>query len=322
MSNDRGQPRAETSPVILVAGAINTDLVGRSTLAPTAGETVTGHGFAIFGGGKGANQAFAVARSEVRTAMLGAVGDDDFGRARRDDLEAEGIVIDHVATRAGMASGVALIMVDDAGENRILYVPGPTLTLTVTEVERAIAAVRPQVLLLTLEPPLAVLDRLVTLATAQAVPVILNATPEPEAGKEIAIRADVLIVNETEACQLLGIAPGTVTWPEVIMRLRAMGPATVVATLGADGAIVGTGDKIDAIPAEELELRVQALVRRLRWKGPTFAVSAVTHEGLDRLLRAAYEHVAAAAVPAAMVVDPRFADGTAPQAQDATRPTP
>ncbi|MDF3039209.1 MAG: Ribokinase, partial [Thermomicrobiales bacterium] len=76
---------------VLVAGTINTDLVARVDKAPDAGETVTGSSFAIFGGGKGANQAIASARSDAPTAMLGALGDDDFGRERRADLEAEGI---------------------------------------------------------------------------------------------------------------------------------------------------------------------------------------------------------------------------------------
>ncbi|MGI8643650.1 MAG: PfkB family carbohydrate kinase, partial [Thermomicrobiales bacterium] len=86
---------------VLVGGAINTDLVARAHRAPEAGETVTGSSFAIFGGGKGANQAGAAARSGATTALLGAVGDDDFGAARRVELAADGINLDSVATVSG-----------------------------------------------------------------------------------------------------------------------------------------------------------------------------------------------------------------------------
>lgn len=254
MNHQRASERPERSPVVLVVGAINTDLVARSLVAPGPGETVTGHDFAIFGGGKGANQAFAVARSGVATAMLGAVGSDDFGRARLADLTAEGIDVSHVATRSDIASGVALIMVDDSGENRILYVPGPTLTISVGDVERAMAAAKPDLILMTLEPPVEVLERLLLLADRSHVPVILNATPEPDAGRALAARVRVLIVNETEACQLLGIELGREAWPEVVRRLLATGPETVVATLGEEGAIVGSGDRIETFPAPSVEV--------------------------------------------------------------------
>ena len=110
----------EPSRGVLVAGAINTDLVARVEKAPDAGETVTGSTFNIFGGGKGANQAIAVARSGALTSMFGALGDDDFGRQRRADLEAEGIDTGSVAQSETAASGVALIVVEEqTGQNRI-----------------------------------------------------------------------------------------------------------------------------------------------------------------------------------------------------------
>ena len=97
---------------VLVAGAINTDLVARVPTAPAAGETVTGSAFAIFGGGKGANQAVAAARSGAATAMLGALGRDDFGRQRLADLERERIDVADIAVVEGAPSGVALIVVE------------------------------------------------------------------------------------------------------------------------------------------------------------------------------------------------------------------
>ncbi|MDQ3044833.1 MAG: PfkB family carbohydrate kinase, partial [Chloroflexota bacterium] len=103
---------------VLVAGAVNTDLVAWVERAPRAGETITGSEFAVFGGGKGANQAVAVARSGVRTAMLGAVGHDDFGCQRLASLAEEGIDTSGILVANGAASGVALIVVETHGENR------------------------------------------------------------------------------------------------------------------------------------------------------------------------------------------------------------
>ena len=146
---------------VLVAGAINTDLVARVAKAPDAGETVTGSTFAIFGGGKGANQAIAAARSGAPTAMFGALGDDDFGRQRRADLDAEGIDTDSVARSTTAASGVALIVVEEeTGQNRISYVPGATMTLTPDQARAAVERVSPVVVLTTLEPPPETLDAL------------------------------------------------------------------------------------------------------------------------------------------------------------------
>src|SRR5579884_4067012 len=136
---------------VLIAGTINTDLVARVRAAPAAGETVTGRDFAIFPGGKAANQAVAAARSGAPTAMLGAVGEDDFGRARRADLVREGIDVADVAETSLAASGVALIFVEESGENRIVYVPGATATVSAAQATAALRRVRPAVVLLTAE---------------------------------------------------------------------------------------------------------------------------------------------------------------------------
>ena len=234
---------------VLVAGAINTDLVGRCARAPAAGETVTGTGFAVFGGGKGANQAVAAARAGVATAMLGAVGADEFGRQRLADLLGEGIDVSDVATLDGVASGVALITVEDAGENRILYVPGATLSVAAERARAAFDRSRPSVVLMTLELPAETLLALRTAARAEGVRIVLNATPEPVGGRSLAEGADALIVNETEARDLIGAEGGDSSWEDVVERLAALGPAIVVVTLGSQGALVRTVDGATIISA-------------------------------------------------------------------------
>ncbi|MDQ3225499.1 MAG: PfkB family carbohydrate kinase, partial [Chloroflexota bacterium] len=173
------QPQDPPLRAVLVAGTINTDLVARVEKAPEAGETVTGSAFSIFGGGKGANQAIAAARSGAPTVMLGALGDDDFGRERRADLDAEGIDTASVARRDETPSGVALIVVEEAtGQNRIAYVPGATRTIAPDQARDAVMRVKPAVILATLEPPEDALDALFAAGTTIGAVSILNATPE------------------------------------------------------------------------------------------------------------------------------------------------
>ena len=246
---DPAAAEAETGRV-LVAGAINTDLVARVRTAPAAGETVTGTAFAIFGGGKGANQAVAAARSGAATTILGAVGRDDFGRQRLADLEREGIDTGDVAIVDGVASGVALIVVEEAtGQNRIAYVPGATGTVTPEQATRAVERSRPRVVLTTLELPPATLEALLGAANRLGATVLLNATPEAVTGRSLLGRADVLIVNETEAADLLGRPVTPAGGSEAAIELTRLGPAGVVITLGAAGAVFAANGTTTELPA-------------------------------------------------------------------------
>ena len=240
---------------VLVAGSINTDLVARVTKAPEAGETVTGSAFAIFGGGKGANQAIATARSGAPTAMLGALGDDDFGRARRADLDADGIDSASVARSETEPSGVALIVVEEAsGQNRIAYVPGATWTISPEQARAAVERVRPAVILMTLEPPFDALDALLAAGRALGATAVLNASPEAGGARQFLGRIDVLVVNESEAEDLLGSAVSSTNGAEAALALSDLGPATIVVTLGASGAVVAHAGETRAFPAPQVDV--------------------------------------------------------------------
>jgi ribokinase len=242
---------ADAEPgAVLVAGAINTDLVARVAKAPDAGETVTGSSFAIFGGGKGANQAIAAARSSAPTAMFGALGDDDFGRQRRADLEAEGIDTGSVVRSTTAASGVALIVVEEeTGQNRISYVPGATMTLTPEQARAAVDRVRPVVVLTTLEPPPETIAALLDAGEQHGATIVLNATPEAVGAQPLLDRIDVLVVNETEAEDLLGQPVSAANGEAATRSLAQLGPGTVVVTLGAAGAAVTHGGQTATFPA-------------------------------------------------------------------------
>jgi ribokinase len=238
---------------VLVAGAINTDLVARVAKAPAAGETVTGSAFAIFGGGKGANQAIATARSGAPTAMLGALGNDDFGRARRADLDAEGIDTGSVARHESEPSGVALIVVEEgSGQNRISYVPGATLTIRPAQARHAVKRIQPAVLLTTLEPVPETIAALIESTHAAGGIVVLNASPEPLGARPFLPDLDILIVNETEAEELLGREVTLENGDEAALALAALGPKTVVITLGPAGAVVAHEGETRYFPAPQV----------------------------------------------------------------------
>ncbi len=239
---------------VVVGGAINTDLVARTAHYPRQGETVTGSSFAVFGGGKGGNQAVAAARSGAAVAIVGGVGDDAFGSARLADLTADGIDISAVQTIAGASSGVALIAVDHGGDNRILYVPGATLLVDAEDAVAALGDDRIGVLLLTLELERPMIEALIRRARSDGALVVLNATPEPRRAGELLGLIDVLIVNEGEALALAlsgDDESGTdhVDWPVIAESLRDRGVEAVLITLGGDGALWVDGEGASMVSA-------------------------------------------------------------------------
>lgn len=238
---------------ILVAGSINTDLVVRTRRAPEAGETVTGTSFATFGGGKGANQAVATSRAGGQVAMLGGVGEDDFGRQRLLDLEAESVSISTIVRTTAASSGVALITVEDSGQNRIAYVPGAGWEVTPADALAALVSWNPDIVLSTLELRPETLDTLFRAAREREITIVCNATPEPSEGRSLVALTNVLIVNEQEAAELAGSDSGG-DWAAVAHRLSQMGPSTVILTLGASGALVWQDGSVTEVPTIPVEV--------------------------------------------------------------------
>src|ERR1700758_327730 len=115
---------------IFVVGSLNMDLVGFAARIPVAGETLTGRSFHTLPGGKGANQAYAAARLGARVAMLGRVGEDDFGRALSENLRAAGCDVGGVLRSKDSSTGIAVIVVSDSGQNSIVIVAGANGMLT------------------------------------------------------------------------------------------------------------------------------------------------------------------------------------------------
>jgi len=245
---------------ITVIGSLNTDLVIRAPSLPQVGETVSGGEFATFPGGKGANQAVGAARLGARVALVGCVGDDDFGRRLIAGLRADGIDTSHVRVDDGSASGTALIIVDPRGQNAIAVAPGANWRLTPDDVARAEALVRDSaVLLVQLEVPMDTVLAAARLASTHGVRVVLDPAPAPTrpVPDDLLRLVDVINPNETEARALTGVA---VTDEDGARRAAAWllnaGARAAVIKLGDRGAFVhdGTrGQMIPAIPVEPID---------------------------------------------------------------------
>ncbi|MGW3241599.1 ribokinase [Streptomyces sp. NPDC001070] len=237
---------------LLVVGSANADLVIHVDRRPAAGETVLGSDLATHPGGKGANQAVAAARLGARTALLARVGDDAHGRLLTGSLRSAGVDTTGVLT-GDASTGVALITVDPSGDNSIVVSPGANARLTAADVTGArelLAAAR--VVSLQLEIPLESVAAAVATATEAGTRVVLNPSPPAALPREVLAGCDPLVVNEHEARFLLGAGAGDT--PEAwAAGLLALGPRSVVVTLGADGALVATGGGTARIPSPRVE---------------------------------------------------------------------
>ncbi len=243
-------------PRIVVVGSLNMDLVVRTARLPRPGETVAGHDFLQVPGGKGANQAVAAARLEAEVAMIGRVGDDGFGRQLVESLVRDGVETDAVAATAGISSGLALIGVEDSGQNAIAIVGGANAMLSSDDVQRhesTIAAAG--ALLVQLEVPLATVVAAVKLAKRNSVLTILDPAPAPRDRLPAELHAvDVISPNQSEAEVLTGINVASVA---DAMRAAAIlherGARQVVLKLGEQGALASDGmGNIVHIPAPQV----------------------------------------------------------------------
>ena len=226
---------------VIVVGSVNIDLVVTVRTLPAPGETVIGGRFAQHHGGKGANQAVAASRLGAATWFVGAVGDDDFGRAARAALEVERIDVSETRTLGDQATGVALILVDADGENSIAVASGANSMLTPNQVAASLARLAPasgDVVLVGHEIPTAAVAAALRAARGRGATTILNPAPACGLDAETVALADVVTPNEGELAALDDAG------------IRA---ARTLVSLGAAGAELRTGDGSVSIPALRVE---------------------------------------------------------------------
>jgi ribokinase len=216
------------------------DLIVRCCQVPGQGETVHGDEFAIAHGGKGANQAVACSRQGAQTMMIGRVGNDDFGRATKAGLKAEGVNVDWLRADSGAATGVALILLEPDGHNRIIVIGGANLRLDDEDVAVARKALgKADTLLVQLETPLPIVKAVAQAARKMHVLTVLDAgAANPAAGEPGLLGlVDVASPNESEAEALTGIAVNDGdSARRAAARLRELGARDVVVKLGERGA--------------------------------------------------------------------------------------
>ena len=236
---------------IAVVGSLNMDLVIRSPCIPLPGETIIGHALHTLPGGKGANQAVAAARLGAQVVMVGRVGHDAFAGPLLDNLAANRVDATWVIQDQDAATGVALIVVDDAGQNSIVVASGANMRLSPEQVTAAEAAITSaQVLLLQLESPLESVLRATQLAHSHGVIVILNPAPARPLPPELLALVDVLIPNESETALLTGLPVNSLDEvTKAAQALLAAGPSTVVLTLGDRGALLAQAEGVQYFPA-------------------------------------------------------------------------
>jgi len=242
-----------------VVGSINIDLVTKVTRFPRPGETIIGGDLKTIAGGKGANQAVAAARLGAEVTLVGRVGDDVFASQLKKNLVAKGIDVTHVSTSSDTASGVALILVNEAGQNSIVVASGANAKVTPRDVENAAKVISTaDMLLLQLEIPLESVYRAAQIAHEQGVTVVLNPAPAQPLPADLLSLIDFLIPNESEASALVSALSGMpATGPEEMeasaAKLRTFGVETVILSAGERGAFLADRRGNRRFPAFSLE---------------------------------------------------------------------
>lgn len=236
---------------VVVVGSTNFDMVVKSERLPQEGESLLVSNLKFFPGGKGANQAVAVARMGARTTLVGTVGTDIIGDFLLLGLSREGIDTACVRRDPGRATGSAFIMVFPNGNNAIAVDPAANFNLAPADIERAKDVIeRADAVSTVLEIPLESVEAALRLARKAGKLTVLDAGPPRYCPTEILTLADIVSPNETELAQLAGEeVRGRVSAREAAEKLLALGVKTVVLKLGSDGSMLVTSKKSKHFPA-------------------------------------------------------------------------
>ena len=238
-----------------VIGSINTDLVLRVPRFPKPGETLTGSTFQVNFGGKGANQAVALAKLGVPVQMAGCVGGDLFGSRYVEHLEAVGADVSAVSTAPEASTGIADILVDEKGENAILLAPGANSLCDAAWLDDALEKTKDcGIFLLQLEIPLETVKTCIARLHAMGKTILLDPAPAAALPEAVLNQVDILTPNETELEALTASLPAG-TSPEARMRhLIGDSKRLVIHKRGGDGAYIASRDGIRHIPGFKVDV--------------------------------------------------------------------
>ncbi|MBW4686933.1 MAG: ribokinase [Komarekiella atlantica HA4396-MV6] len=237
---------------IIVFGSINIDLVATTPRLPVAGETLLGENFFTVPGGKGANQAVALARLGIPTQMVGRVGADSFGEELINNLQASGVQTGNIFVDETVSSGVAIISVSRTGENQIIVIPGANGRVNQEDVERLIHLLPgSRALLLQLEIPITAVVAAAKAARNANIKVIFDPAPaQSDLPDELYPLVDIITPNEVEAGQLVGFSvDGEESAAKAAAVLLQRGVKCAIVKLGAKGVFCATAEEKFFVPA-------------------------------------------------------------------------
>jgi ribokinase len=236
---------------IVVLGSSNTDMVIKSKYLPQAGETILGGQFMMNPGGKGANQAVAAARLGGEVTFIAKVGNDIFGQSAIQGFQKDNINTKHIFIDEKTPSGVALIMVDDHGENCISVALGANATMDIADIDSVLPVlINADFLLIQLETPLDVVAYSVKKASTAKAKVVLNPAPAAQLPDEVFKYIHYITPNQSEAELLTGIpVTDENSARQAAKILQEKGIENIIITLGAKGAYVLANDIDEVIPS-------------------------------------------------------------------------
>ena len=224
----------------------------KSPRIPAVGETILGEDFIMTPGGKGANQAVAAAKLGAEVYFIAKLGEDVFAEQSLNNFKKEGVNTKYVIQTEEAPSGVALITVDDTGNNVIVVAPGANQMLSPEDVKKAKSDIASSgALVAQLEIPLETVEFAAQLANESGVLFILDPAPAQKLSPELLKMVDVLTPNETEAQILTGIevTSNRDSARTAVKKLLEYGVKSVILTMGANGFLLGTDDEMEFVPA-------------------------------------------------------------------------
>lgn len=236
---------------VVVVGSYNTDLRIKTSKIPRPGETIIGGIFSEGGGGKGANQAVAAARSGADVCFVAKVGNDVLGKDCLQRLNEERIDTRFVFQDADVPTGVAFIVVDERGENSIVVASGANARLRPDDIEKASQEISSAaVLLVQLECPIDAVKAAVEKSHATGTTVIMNPAPAQSLETALLREIDIITPNKVEAEMITGIkAVDEQSYGMIARKFFEFGIQTVLLTLGSKGVFIGTKNSMELIPA-------------------------------------------------------------------------
>lgn len=223
---------------VVVAGSINMDLVTVCERAPKGGETLFGKEFFQVPGGKGANQAVAIGKLGTQVTMLGKIGNDSFGKDLVASMKNSGVNTEYIENSAS-STGIAKIIVEANGQNRILVVSGANMDVDRAYIDRHIDVINDSDILVTqLEIPIDTVEYVLKKAKEAGKITILNPAPAAQLNDEIIKNSDIIIPNESELGIITGMPANTLNEIEAAaQKLLNMGVKELIVTLGSQGSL-------------------------------------------------------------------------------------